>query len=229
MPSPIIGGVLAILCGIITAVGISIIKFVNLNNTRNLFIVGVSTFCGLSFPAWFKDHPEQINFGSEGVNRFMSVLIRNPMFMTGLLAFVMDNTIGGASDEDRGISNWINLEEEEEEARKDGDVNNNSSEENVARPTISLTTRRVYGLPKHCQRLQWIGNWFPLCLPKWLSGSWLTFKKFSVFFRLVYKNLISIPPPHALAHESSKSIILEKHFNYFLNFFVQNIENKIYI
>lgn len=180
IPAPIIGGILAILCGIITAVGISIIKFVNLNNTRNLFIVGVSTFCGLSFPAWFKDHPEQIGFGNnESLNRLLTVLIRNPMFVTGLLAFVLDNTIGGASDEDRGISHWINLDEGNEEevedeslnGSKNGDANNNTDGKIVAIPSSlrtesDLTARRVYGLPKHCNRLKWMGKLFPKCLQK---------------------------------------------------------------
>lgn len=45
MPSPIIGGVLFIVCGIITAVGISIVSVgVNMEATRNLFIVGISLF-----------------------------------------------------------------------------------------------------------------------------------------------------------------------------------------
>src|SRR5690606_17339667 len=97
IPAPIIGGILAILCGVITAVGISIIRFVDLDNTRNLFIVGVSTFCGIAFPAWFNAHQEQLQLGADWCNRFVLVLIGNPMFVTGSLAFLLDNTIGGAS------------------------------------------------------------------------------------------------------------------------------------
>jgi xanthine/uracil permease len=172
IPAPIIGGILAILCGIITAVGISIIKFVNLDNTRNLFIVGVSTFCGLSFPAWFKDHPEQIEFGGESINRFMTVLIRNPMFVTGVLAFVLDNTIQGASLADRGMTKWINLADDadhEEGSEPDLDRNNNnhSDTETVAATSeMDAATKRVYSLPHHCRIFERVGNWLPICMNK---------------------------------------------------------------
>ena len=39
IPSPIVGGVLCIMFGIITAVGLSNLQFVDLNSTRNLFVV----------------------------------------------------------------------------------------------------------------------------------------------------------------------------------------------
>lgn len=170
IPAPIIGGILAILCGIITAVGISIIKFVNLDNTRNLFIVGVSTFCGLSFPAWFKDHPEQIQFGDDSINRFITVLIRNPMFVTGVLAFVLDNTIKGASLADRGMTKWINLNNDDD-ADEDGDSldqdrNNNNETVNVTKSALDSVTQRVYSLPKHCRALEYVGSWLPLCMSK---------------------------------------------------------------
>ena len=47
IPSPIVGGVLCIMFGIITAVGLSNLQFVDLNSTRNLFVVGFSLFFAL--------------------------------------------------------------------------------------------------------------------------------------------------------------------------------------
>jgi len=47
IPQPIIGGVFCIMFGIIIAVGLSNLQFVDLNSTRNLFVLGFSLFFGL--------------------------------------------------------------------------------------------------------------------------------------------------------------------------------------
>ena len=44
IPTPIVGGVLCIMFGMITAVGLSNLQFVDLNSTRNLFVIGFSLF-----------------------------------------------------------------------------------------------------------------------------------------------------------------------------------------
>ena len=59
----------------ITAVGISNLQFVDLNSSRNIFIVGVSIFFGISFPIWMAKN-DVVNTGKEqpGVTR-KSVLL----------------------------------------------------------------------------------------------------------------------------------------------------------
>ena len=47
IPTPIVGGVLCIMFGMITAVGLSNLQFVDLNSTRNLFVIGFSLFFAL--------------------------------------------------------------------------------------------------------------------------------------------------------------------------------------
>ena len=47
IPTPVVGGVLCIMFGMITAVGLSNLQFVDLNSTRNLFVVGFSLFFAL--------------------------------------------------------------------------------------------------------------------------------------------------------------------------------------
>ena len=42
IPDPVIGGVFCCVFGLITAVGISNLQYVDLNSVRNLFIVGFS-------------------------------------------------------------------------------------------------------------------------------------------------------------------------------------------
>ena len=50
IPDPIIGGILCIMFGIVTAVGLSCIQHVDLNSTRNLFVIGFPLFFGLLLP-----------------------------------------------------------------------------------------------------------------------------------------------------------------------------------
>jgi nucleobase transporter 1/2 len=47
IPQPIVGGIFCIMFGIITAVGLSNLQFVDLNSTRNLFVLGFSLFFSL--------------------------------------------------------------------------------------------------------------------------------------------------------------------------------------
>lgn len=47
IPTPIVGGIFFVMFGMITAVGLSNLQFVDLNSSRNLFILGFSLFFGL--------------------------------------------------------------------------------------------------------------------------------------------------------------------------------------
>ena len=73
---------LFIICGIITAVGISIVQFVNMEKTRNLFIVGISIFSGICLPEYFKAHPEDIHFGVPWLDQLVVVFITNSLIVT---------------------------------------------------------------------------------------------------------------------------------------------------
>ena len=47
IPGPIVGGIFYVMFGMIAAVGLSNLQFVDLNSSRNLFILGFSLFFGL--------------------------------------------------------------------------------------------------------------------------------------------------------------------------------------
>ena len=63
IPDPIVGGVLMVMFGMIVAVGISNLQFVQLNNSRNLFIIGFSLLFGMALLFWMKQNPDAINTG----------------------------------------------------------------------------------------------------------------------------------------------------------------------
>ncbi|GAB6022696.1 hypothetical protein CHUAL_006791 [Chamberlinius hualienensis] len=108
IPSPIIGGIYCVMFGLITAVGISNVQFINLNSSRNLLILGFSIFAGLSFPSWINKHPDLHFTGIETLDQVFKVVLSTNMLLGGLLGFVLDNTIPG-TDKDRGLVAWRSL------------------------------------------------------------------------------------------------------------------------
>uniref|UniRef100_A0A8C3MPZ5 Uncharacterized protein n=1 Tax=Geospiza parvula TaxID=87175 RepID=A0A8C3MPZ5_GEOPR len=87
----------------ITAVGLSNLQFIDLNSSRNLFVLGFSIFFGLVLPSYLKQNP--LVTGIAGIDQVLNVLLTTAMFVGGCVAFVLDNTIPG-SPEERGIRKW---------------------------------------------------------------------------------------------------------------------------
>ena len=57
LPDPVLGALFCTLFGMITAVGLSNLQFVDLNSSRNLFVLGFSIFFGLMLPSYLKKNP----------------------------------------------------------------------------------------------------------------------------------------------------------------------------
>ncbi|XP_066284496.1 solute carrier family 23 member 1-like [Branchiostoma lanceolatum] len=110
IPEPIIGGMFCVMFGMIAAVGISNLQYVDMNSSRNLFIFGFSIFFGLLLPQWMKEHPNIIKTGSAEVDQIFTVLLSTSMFVGGFVGFFLDNTVPG-TDEERGIAEWKRLNE----------------------------------------------------------------------------------------------------------------------
>uniref|UniRef100_A0A671U638 Solute carrier family 23 member 2 n=1 Tax=Sparus aurata TaxID=8175 RepID=A0A671U638_SPAAU len=100
LPDPVLGALLCTLFGMITAVGLSNLQFVDLNSSRNLFVLGFSIFFGLMLPSYLKQNP--LVTGIIEVDQVLNVLLTTAMFVGGSVAFILDNTIPG-SPEERGI------------------------------------------------------------------------------------------------------------------------------
>uniref|UniRef100_A0A3Q3W5L6 Uncharacterized protein n=1 Tax=Mola mola TaxID=94237 RepID=A0A3Q3W5L6_MOLML len=105
IPEPVIGGMFLVMFGMIAAVGISNLQYVDLNSSRNLLILGFSTFSGLVLPTWFQSNPGIIDTGMKELDQVIVVLFTTHMFIGGFFGFILDNTIPG-TDKERGISSW---------------------------------------------------------------------------------------------------------------------------
>ncbi|KAJ7997308.1 hypothetical protein DPEC_G00227620 [Dallia pectoralis] len=105
LPDPILGGMFCTLFGMITAVGLSNLQSVDLNSSRNLFVLGFSMFFGLMLPNYLDLHPGCIQTGVAELDQIITVLLTTEMFVGGFLAFALDNTIPGTRKE-RGLLDW---------------------------------------------------------------------------------------------------------------------------
>ena len=50
IPDPVIGGIFAVMTALPAAVGIASLQFVNMNKSRNLFVLGFAVFMGIVIP-----------------------------------------------------------------------------------------------------------------------------------------------------------------------------------
>ncbi|XP_078295134.1 solute carrier family 23 member 1-like isoform X4 [Panthera onca] len=93
IPTPVIGGMFLVMFGVITAVGISNLQYVDMNSSRNLFIFGFSIYCGLAIPNWVNQNSEKLQTGILQLDQVIQVLLTTGMFVGGFLGFLLDNTI----------------------------------------------------------------------------------------------------------------------------------------
>ncbi|SFG07370.1 Xanthine/uracil permease [Halopelagius inordinatus] len=128
IPDPIVGGLYIAMFGQIVAVGLSNLKYVDLDSSRNVFIVGVALFVGLAVPSYMGNVGSAQAFqegmrgvwlfgpviGSQVVSHTVFVIGSTGMAVGGLFAFVLDNTVEGTREE-RGLEEW----EESAEADED--------------------------------------------------------------------------------------------------------------
>ncbi len=109
LPQPVIGAMFVAMFGLIAAVGLSNLQFVNLNNSRNLFIIGIAFFAGLSFPAHFE--VTAIDWASAGkfaetLGSILQTLLTTGMAVTAIIAIILDNLLPGATKAERGLEFW---------------------------------------------------------------------------------------------------------------------------
>ncbi|WAR17070.1 S23A2-like protein [Mya arenaria] len=104
IPKPVLGGTFMVTFAMVTAVGLSNMQYIDLNSSRNLFVVGVPIFFGLSLSQWIAQN-DSIKTGNTTVDQLFTVLLSTGMFVGGILGFILDNTVPG-TDEERGLKTW---------------------------------------------------------------------------------------------------------------------------
>ncbi|SEQ45228.1 uracil-xanthine permease family protein [Natrinema salaciae] len=144
IPDPIVGGLFIAMFGQIVAVGISNLRHVDLESSRNTFIIGFALFVGLAIPAYMGNFESTIAFretvglesateslvtalgasgtgtaapieaAAQAVVDTVYIIGSTGMAVGGLAALFLDNTIPGTREE-RGLAQWDRITEDESE------------------------------------------------------------------------------------------------------------------
>ncbi|XP_051184272.1 nucleobase-ascorbate transporter 3 [Lolium perenne] len=113
IPLPIFAAIYCILFGIVAAVGVSFGQFQNNNSIRNIYIIGLSLFLGISIPQYFSEYTASAGRGPAHTNAGWFNDIINTVFGSGptvalIVASGLDNTLEVRGHEaDRGLSWFI--------------------------------------------------------------------------------------------------------------------------
>ncbi|KAI0243339.1 Solute carrier family 23 member 1 [Lamellibrachia satsuma] len=148
IPSPVIGGVLLVMMGMVCTVGISNLRTVDLNSSRNLFIIGVSLFTGITVPQWVSTHTDSIDLGNAAVSQAAIILLRTSMIVGGVIAFILDNAIPGTLEE-RGMCRQSGSAAVDEAKQDETSFQQKDSDENIA------TYDMPFGMAV-IRRLEWL-------------------------------------------------------------------------
>ncbi|KAJ8765524.1 hypothetical protein K2173_014646 [Erythroxylum novogranatense] len=129
IPQALAAAILCFIWGLTVALGLSTLQYTQTASFRNITIVGVSLFLGLSIPAYFQQYqPESslilpsyflsygaasdgpVHSSSKQFDFAMNALLSMNMVVTLLIAFVLDNTVPGSRQE-RGVYIWSRAED----------------------------------------------------------------------------------------------------------------------
>jgi len=113
LPQPVVGAMYVGLFGLISAVGLNNLQYVNLNNARNLFILGLALFGGLSFPQAVGPIRDKFSsqlatgatFGTV-LGLIVFTIFSTPMAVAAITGIVLDNLLPGATRDERGFTYW---------------------------------------------------------------------------------------------------------------------------
>ncbi|ROT63925.1 putative solute carrier family 23 member 1 [Penaeus vannamei] len=121
IPEPVMAGVFIIMFAMITAVGMAPLQYIDLNSSRNLFILGYSIFFGLAVPKWLEGNPGMLQTGVQTLDQILTVVLQVPMLVGGFIGFFLDNTVPG-TDKERGLIQWRAHLDDRERGKDRGEV-----------------------------------------------------------------------------------------------------------
>ncbi|KAB5547516.1 hypothetical protein DKX38_010922 [Salix brachista] len=129
IPQALAASMLCFMWGLTVSLGLSTLQYSQTSSYRNITIVGVSLFLGLTIPAYFQQYqPESslilpsyfvpyaaasngpVHTSSKQFDFAMNALMSLNMIVTLVVAFVLDNTVPGSRQE-RGVYIWSHAEE----------------------------------------------------------------------------------------------------------------------
>ncbi|KAB2628020.1 nucleobase-ascorbate transporter 3-like [Pyrus ussuriensis x Pyrus communis] len=120
IPLPMFAAMYCVLFGIVAAVGITFIQFANNNSLRNIYVLGLSLFLGISIPQYFVSNT-WCRASQNGWHMFDDIL--NTIFSSSptvatIVGTPLDNTLHARhAANDRGLAWWRPFQSRKGDAR----------------------------------------------------------------------------------------------------------------
>ncbi|KAA8537698.1 hypothetical protein F0562_027312 [Nyssa sinensis] len=125
IPLPIFAAIYCVLYGLVAAIGVSFIQFANNNSMRNIYILGLSLFLGISIPQYFVMNTDAaghgpVKTGAGWFNDILNTLFSSPPAVAMIVGTLLDNTLEAKHTvEDRGIPWWVPFQNRKGDSRNE--------------------------------------------------------------------------------------------------------------
>lgn len=126
IPLPIFAAIYCVLYGLVAAVGVTFIQFTNTNSLRNIYILGLSLFLGISIPQYFVMHTDlvtgrgPVNSDGSWFNDILNTIFSSPPVVAMIVGTILDNTVDPhGAREDRGVPWWAPFQHRNGDSRNE--------------------------------------------------------------------------------------------------------------
>lgn len=124
IPFPIFAAMYCVLFGIVAAIGISFIQFANNNSMRNLYILGLALFLGISIPQYFNEFAVSAGHGPANTNAgwfndILNSFFSSAPFVAMIVGTLLDNTLEARNGGERGLPWWVPFQIRKGDVRND--------------------------------------------------------------------------------------------------------------
>ncbi|XP_064166670.1 solute carrier family 23 member 3 isoform X2 [Anguilla rostrata] len=143
VPLGIHGAVLSVTYAVAIATGVTYFQYTHMDSGRNIFNIGFAVFMSLLLPRWFSLQPTFIFTGVSSLDVFLQSLLTLPVFLVGLLAFLLDNTVSGSASE-RGLNSGVMVKGSRPEAGRAPEYSRRAA---AAVYDLPSPVKRLLGLP----------------------------------------------------------------------------------
>lgn len=126
IPLVIFAAIYCVLYGLVAAVGITFIQFTNNNSMRNIYILGLSLFLGISIPQYFLMNTDGVSghgpvrTGGGWFNDILNTIFSSPPTVAMIVGILLDNTLDAHhTHDDRGIPWWVPFQHRKGDSRNE--------------------------------------------------------------------------------------------------------------
>lgn len=127
IPLPIFAAIYCVLYGLVASVGVTFIQFTNSNSMRNIYILGLSLFLGISIPQYFVMNTDYVLTGRGPVNSnggwfnsILNTIFSSPPTVAMIVGTILDNTLDAHdARDDRGVGWWHPFQHRQGDSRNE--------------------------------------------------------------------------------------------------------------